>query len=242
MLKIKAKKYIELGEEIGKIRTHPTPDRQWWLRPNYRKFHRTKKQDQTTPDNCVRLMQRPWSFRTAADLICNHCGDDDESLPNTGREYNLLIEAVYSELKSKFLFYIPQDKIRYYDGVAVLSEFVKVAFPAASEELALAGCCYATELSTACVYHCMRALESGLRALAADVGLTWTIEQWQKIINDIEGAIKSLGNTLPKGQAKKMNAFSSCLRLPKNSHGLKTAGEIIRLTQKLPITHPRRLR
>lgn len=123
-------------------------------------------------------------------------------MPKTESEYLLLIDVVRSELKSKYLFYLTPDREKYYDNSRLISDNVKLAFPTAAEELMLAGNCYAVDLNTACVYHCMRALERGLKALAKDVDLTWTTEQWQKIINDIEGAVKALGNTLQKGQAK----------------------------------------
>ena len=40
--------------------------------------------------------------------------------------------------------------------------------------------------------HCMRVLEHGLKALAADVGETFDTQQWAVIITIIEGRIKAM--------------------------------------------------
>ena len=47
----------------------------------------------------------------------------------------------------------------------------------------------------------MRVLEHGLRALAADLGLTYDVQQWYNIINEIESEIRKQGN-MPKSAAK----------------------------------------
>jgi hypothetical protein len=48
----------------------------------------------------------------------------------------------------------------------------------------------------------MQALESGLRSLAADVGLTFDVQQWNAIIEQIESKITDLRKTLPAGAGK----------------------------------------
>jgi hypothetical protein len=48
----------------------------------------------------------------------------------------------------------------------------------------------------------MQALESGLRSLAADVGLTFDVQQWNAIIEQIASKITDLRKTLPAGAGK----------------------------------------
>jgi hypothetical protein len=48
----------------------------------------------------------------------------------------------------------------------------------------------------------MRVLGHGLRALAADVGKGFDVQNWQNVIDQIESEIRSLGKTLPAGLAK----------------------------------------
>ncbi len=49
----------------------------------------------------------------------------------------------------------------------------------------------------------MRSLENGLRVLASDVGVSFTIQQWQNVIEQIESAIEGQRKTLPAGQTKR---------------------------------------
>ncbi|WP_376987341.1 hypothetical protein [Bosea sp. R86505] len=84
----------------------------------------------------------------------------------------------------------------------MITPSAKIAFPTADAELRLAGNCYAAGAPTACAYHCMRALETGLNALAAEVVVKPGVQNWQPIIDQIEAAIKTEGQRLPAGTAK----------------------------------------
>lgn len=48
----------------------------------------------------------------------------------------------------------------------MFGEKVSLNFPSALEDIKEVGNCYATDRNTACVFHCMRVVEYGLRALA----------------------------------------------------------------------------
>jgi len=48
----------------------------------------------------------------------------------------------------------------------------------------------------------MQVLESGLRALATDVGLTFDLQQWNTIIEQIESETTKLRKTLTAGVEK----------------------------------------
>ena len=48
----------------------------------------------------------------------------------------------------------------------------------------------------------MWVLEYGLRALASDVNKTFDKQNWHNVIEEIESAIQTERNTLPRGQAR----------------------------------------
>ena len=192
---INAKKFLELGEEIANSRTTLYVNEAYDAN-SFDEFKEGIRQHLIrVADLCVDL-----GLSVAAAVVESHVHED--KLPRTGEGYSILMETVYAEIRSRNFLYISQEKSKYYSNILRLPDSIRLAFPMASEELRLAGNCYATDLGAACVYHCMRALESGLRTLAADVGLTWTVEQWHVIINEIEAAIKKIGESLPRGQAK----------------------------------------
>lgn len=62
--------------------------------------------------------------------------------------------------------------------------------------------CYALQHNTASVFHCMRVLEHGMRALAFDLGLTFDLQQWHNIIEEIEGKIREQRKLLPRGEER----------------------------------------
>jgi hypothetical protein len=75
------------------------------------------------------------------------------------------------------------------------------SFPSAEEDIKAAVDCWALGHSTAAVFHAMRVLEHGLRALASDLGKNYDTQAWYNIINEIESEIRKLGN-MPKSAAK----------------------------------------
>ena len=71
----------------------------------------------------------------------------------------------------------------------------------------------------------MRVLEIGLKALAADVSLTFDLQQWHNIIEEIESKIRDERKTLPRG-APRNSVFSFCRRPQLNFSISKTDGAI----------------
>jgi hypothetical protein len=114
----------------------------------------------------------------------------------------VLRETIDSGLKWQYIYRYPQDKSRILtkwkdDWAAVLA-----SFPSASHDIIAGVDCWALHHSTASVFHFMRVLEHGLRALAADVGKNFDVQNWQNIIDQIESEVRNLGKTLPRGLAK----------------------------------------
>ncbi|HVE20336.1 MAG TPA: hypothetical protein VNC39_00005, partial [Acidocella sp.] len=59
--------------------------------------------------------------------------------------------------------------------------------------------CYAMGHNTASVFHCMRVLEHGLSSLASELGLSFDLQQWHNIIDQIESKIVEQRKKLPRG-------------------------------------------
>jgi len=116
-----------------------------------------------------------------------------DNIPETEGEYKLLLECIYTELDDRVFIHVSAPKDELYENNKLFSEGAKKAFPTASAELRLAGNAYALGLPTASVYHCMRALESGLNALAYSLEVDPGVQNWQNVLDQIEAAIKTEG-------------------------------------------------
>jgi len=97
-----------------------------------------------------------------------------------------------AELKERLFLFVPPDHASLFEREALFGNEVNAAFPSASKDVRSAGTCLALGLSTACVFHSMRALEPALRSLAEAVSETFSVEQWHVVINRIESKIEAL--------------------------------------------------
>jgi hypothetical protein len=79
---------------------------------------------------------------------------------------------------------------------------VHKAFPSASMDCTSAMMCYACDEGTASVFHSMRVLECGLKALSDALGLPFGSDVWHVTIDRIESEIRELERVWPKGQNK----------------------------------------
>lgn len=117
-------------------------------------------------------------------------------------EMRVLRETIDSGLENQLIYRYPNEK------AAVLSNWRDQwasplkTFPSAASDIWAGVDLWALGHSTASVFHFMRVLEHGLRALAKDVGKSFGTENWQNIIDQIESEIRNLGKSLPSGLAK----------------------------------------
>ncbi len=111
-------------------------------------------------------------------------------------------DLLVSELNDCNLFLMPKGRASYYRSERFFGDAVFDAFPSARPDVAEAGSCYATGCHTASVFHCMRALEHGLRAFALEVGRTYDREQWANIIDQIEVEIAKVRKNGIAGMSK----------------------------------------
>lgn len=198
MLQIKAQHYIDLGGKIASIRTV---------------FHIAETHTETEPERQLKpeeVSDLKLLLRELRDIcaqiplnhsyeMLRHFRDDP---PRTAREIDIIVRSIRTELQARTFLCLSDTKALYYDHDGLLSPPARDAFPQLTQELRSAGNCYAFEQPTACIFHCMRALEYALTALAKDVNLTWTKEQWHTIIEMIESEIERERRSLPRGVPK----------------------------------------
>jgi hypothetical protein len=121
---------------------------------------------------------------------------------NISTELRVLRETINSGLEWQLIYRYPQEQNAFLtrwqsDWAPVLN-----AFPSAKNDILAAVDLWALGHSIASVFHFMRVLEHGLRALAQDVGKTFDIQNWQNIIDQIESEVRKLGKSLPSGIEK----------------------------------------
>ena len=111
-----------------------------------------------------------------------------------------LQEMIIGELSEVLL--IPREKSIWLENQRNVAHQFYQSFPSAMDDFKEATFCYTCGCYTASVFHAMRILEYGIKALAKDVELTFNIQQWHNVINEIESRIKEISKTLPRGDAK----------------------------------------
>jgi len=121
-------------------------------------------------------------------------------------EFRVIREDILDAIKQDVFLYVEPDKAEYYQKDdfrkrELFGEEVSKQFPSAAEDIRSAGNCYSTDNNTACVFHLMRAVEHGLRAVAIALKVPFERENWQNVIEGIESKIKTM-DQWPKGLTK----------------------------------------
>jgi len=118
-----------------------------------------------------------------------------------------LYRTINDELSVAVFFYLKPENAKFYDQQEPLFGLeADTAFPSSSFDIKEAGRCLALGRSTACVMHLMRALETPLKIMAADLGVTLKRDNWGTALGDIEKKILALN---PKTDADKKEFHSS---------------------------------
>ncbi len=113
-----------------------------------------------------------------------------------------LRDAIDNELNEHLYYQYPKIKTQKLRSFEVDWKAAIDGFPSVVADAFSATDCYAMGHNTASVFHCMRVLEYSLAALAADLGLSFDVQQWHNIIEQIEAKIVEQRKTLPKGAEK----------------------------------------
>jgi hypothetical protein len=122
-----------------------------------------------------------------------------------------IVEGIQNNLNSRAFMFIESDRAEYWENGDLFGQDFAIGFPkAALIEMLEAGDCFAAGRATACVFHCIRIAEYGLRLLAkmlkvsvSDKGKTHPLEyaDWDKVITAIRNKITDI-RKLPRGPKK----------------------------------------
>jgi hypothetical protein len=101
----------------------------------------------------------------------------------------------HDEIESLSFFYVPADKLAFYNKTDLFGDEFKTNFPQANTEISEAGNCFAFDRYTASVFHLMRALEVVLKVLFQTLGLPpLTIageRNWNGILQKVKDKLDS---------------------------------------------------
>jgi hypothetical protein len=134
-------------------------------------------------------------------------------------QLNDAIEGVQHSLESRLFMLVPPGRSPYWETPELFWRGSLGSFPEAIQVEAIeAGACFAAARWTACVFHCMRIAEHGLRKLARLVGATIThngkpypveFGEWEKIINAVKTKLAPI-RQLPRGakRERKLKFYS----------------------------------
>jgi hypothetical protein len=137
----------------------------------------------------------------------------------------ILQETFHKETERINLFFVAPEKQPYLLGATHCGEGAQRSLPKANHEVCEAAKCFAVDRYTACVFHLMRALECGLRAVAFGLGLPNPAggdRNWGRMLTAIKGKIDN-NNKQSKGDAgwqsnhefyEKAYSFLEAARLP----------------------------
>lgn len=112
-----------------------------------------------------------------------------------------LYEAIEDDLKQRFFFYLPRDKMDRYLKKNTVWNDVRKNFKSAIPAIDEAELCLAVGAANSGVYQAMMILERGLCRLATELNVAYGVDQWHVVIQNIEAAVKKL-EELPRGGEK----------------------------------------
>jgi hypothetical protein len=97
-----------------------------------------------------------------------------------------LQSCIYDEMASHLFLWVPSDQAKFFNQTEkTFGEDVARNFPSVLSEIREAGNCYATGCSTACVFHLMRVMESGVRAVYLSLSLAFDPRaSWEMILQN----------------------------------------------------------
>lgn len=121
-----------------------------------------------------------------------------EKLPATPREFEIMVSALNAEMKSKLFVFVPTHRRKFMQPRHFMAETSRETFPNARQEMSNAGKCHAVGMHTAAVFHCVRAVEIGLRVVARELdvqpnaAIPLEMEDQETVIRGIESKIAAM--------------------------------------------------
>jgi hypothetical protein len=122
---------------------------------------------------CAAVMNEIKEFLAGFEIDTGQCFErieykihyPEKAKPKLSSSILELRNRINDEIKERLFMFVPAKDAEYYNHFALFGQNVASKFPKANEEITDAGNCYATGNYTACVFHLMRAVEHGARAL-----------------------------------------------------------------------------
>ena len=125
-------------------------------------------------------------------------------------------ESISDELNKRTFISIEYDRRLFVNDVERMGPGVTTAFRSAIQDIYEAGNCFAAECNTAAVFHLMRVVEWGLRALCIHLGLRRAkrtqkgkkkyvpiaYTDWETMLNQLPDLVDKKINKLKRGKAK----------------------------------------
>lgn len=161
-------------------------------------------------------------------------GEKDMPCTVIESESRAIIISLDTEIREQRFVYIPSSKTVYFGNERLFGGAVYDAFIEARPEIKEAGDCLAVELYTAAVFHFMRIVEFGIRALALKMKAKTLIKKLKKTGIPIElGTWAELDDTLHA----KLQEIKSKKRTSKREEKLEFYSEILK--SFAPLFHTR---
>jgi hypothetical protein len=117
-------------------------------------------------------------------------------------ELRNLTDSIKSEMADRMLLVVPLERSSFFEHPALFGPHINDKFKSAVDDIKAAGNCLAVDLNTAAIFHLMRVVEAGLRALARKERVKvkrgpLNYAEWGTIISAIELKLKGKTPKLP---------------------------------------------
>jgi hypothetical protein len=146
-------------------------------------------------------------------------------------EIDGIFQSIQNELNATKFTFIQNSKAIFFEQEKLFGDAVYDAFPEARSEIKDAGNCLAADLNTAAVFHLMRVMELGLRALAFHLKAKTLIKKlkrtripielgtWEEIISTLESKLDELRHITRS--VKRDQKIETCNELLKEFRSVK---------------------
>lgn len=130
----------------------------------------------------------------------------DLTVQKFGTHVAELGNTIRREMWACYFFHMPSSQAEFYDQKELFGAEVNLKFPTVQYDMVEAGNCYAMGRGTACVFHLMRIMETGVQEFGKKLGVPFTDQKnWQNILDESNKALKALPSkdpaTIALGQA-----------------------------------------
>lgn len=118
-----------------------------------------------------------------------------------------LSDRYRDELARTLCFFVPRDRANFWQDDQPFGQAVYERFPEAVDDVVEAGRCLALARGTASVFHLMRVVERGLKAVAAEMGIPFALT-WESYLKQIKTRVEKPYADMDE-YAKKHHVFIS---------------------------------